>query len=117
MPDPNSVKVEPAITDGGNSGQKTGTADYANAALGISSLIKGIRNKKPKPFKPTKFTANIRPAQGNEEALQRTKNAISEQVSSAVRDVNRISGSDTQAGILARLGIQDNATKAVSQVE
>jgi hypothetical protein len=98
-------------------GNSIDSSSIANTALGVVSLIKGLRNKKPKSFNPTRYTANIRPAQGNEESVKRIKNDIAEQVSSGSRDVTRMAGSDVNTGILARLGIQNNATKAIASAE
>lgn len=100
-----------------NETQGFGFGRIANAISGGYSLIRGLTRRKPKPYTPTTYNANVRPAQANTEGLQRTKNEIADQVSSATRDVTRIAGSDANSGILARLGVQQNANKAVAGAE
>lgn len=96
---------------------KIGFGDVSNIALGVSSLVEGITAKKPKKFKPKLYSASIRPAQGDREGLNRAKSDIASQVSATNREVTRIAGSDSSKGILARLGVQSNANKAVVDAE
>jgi hypothetical protein len=98
-------------------GSKRTNIDYANTAVGVASLIKGITTKKPKGYQPSPFTANIRPAQGNEEALRRIKNDIAEQTTSATSDINRMAGSDINQGIAGRVRLHANSSKAISDAE
>ncbi len=98
-------------------GARMGGADYANAALGVYSLIRGLTAKKPRKLSLTPYKPNIRPASGDPDGLARAKNQIASQTASASRDVTRIAGSDFQSGMQARLGIQANASKVLSDVE
>lgn len=93
------------------------TPDALNYASGAYSLIKGLTTRKPGRYRAQRYNAPVRPAAGDEEALRRTKNEIAQQVSSATQDVNRIVGSDINRGIAARLGVQNNATKAIVDAE
>lgn len=118
-----NVDVTPGANDAlvagsdAGSGLRRGFAGGANLVLGASSLIRGLRLRRPSPYRPTRYIANIRPAQGFDEATRRAKNEIVEQAASATRDVNRMAGSDVGASIAARLGIQKTASQALADTD
>lgn len=93
------------------------TTDAANIALGASSLVSGLSNRRPRAIRPTKMNSQIRPGSGDEAALNRTKERITQEGAAATRDVNRIAGSDVMSGFAARLGVQKNTTDAIAQAE
>src|SRR5690606_17248418 len=52
------------------SGLDRGFAGRANLVLGASSLLRGLRTRRPQAYRPTRYVANIRPAQGFDEATR-----------------------------------------------
>lgn len=92
-------------------------ADAINAGTGIYSLVRGLTTRRPGRLQATQYKGPVRAAAGDPEGLLRKKNDIAAEAAAANRDVTRIAGSDVNMGIQARLGIQRNATQALSQAE
>lgn len=91
--------------------------DAINLATGTYSLVRGLTRRRPGSFQPVAYTPVVTPATGDPEGLERQRNAIADNAAAATRDVTTIAGSDANAGLNARLGIQRNANQASAEAE
>ena len=87
-----------------------------NTAMGVYGAASLLTAKKPTLRAPEDIKLNIRPAQGDEEMVSRSNNAIDESVRQGTGMLRTRTGSDLQSYVQGATAMVDNAGKAKSSV-